>query len=79
MNMELIGMFQAYILYMRFARRAEGIKSARQVFKMAREDSRSKWQVFVSASLMEYYCSKVCVCVLFLPVMQDQKNYFTIH
>ncbi|KAK2147874.1 hypothetical protein LSH36_533g01063 [Paralvinella palmiformis] len=48
----------AYILYMRFARRAEGIKSARQVFKLAREDGRSRWQVFVAAALMEYYCSK---------------------
>ena len=31
---------------MKFARRAEGIKSARNVFKKAREDVRSKFQVF---------------------------------
>lgn len=43
---------------MKFARRAEGIKSARTVFKMAREDIRSRYHVFVSAALMEYYCSK---------------------
>jgi cleavage stimulation factor subunit 3 len=43
---------------MKFARRAEGIKSARQVFKKAREDVRSRYHVFVSAALMEYYCSK---------------------
>jgi len=43
---------------MKFARRAEGIKSARAVFKKAREDSRSKYHVYVSAALMEYYCSK---------------------
>jgi len=43
---------------MKFARRAEGIKSARAVFKKAREDVRSKYHVYVSAALMEYYCSK---------------------
>ncbi|XP_076344478.1 cleavage stimulation factor subunit su(f) isoform X2 [Tachypleus tridentatus] len=48
----------AYIQYMKFARRAEGIKSARTVFKKAREDSRSKYHVYVAAALMEYYCSK---------------------
>lgn len=49
---------QTYVQYMKFARRAEGIKSARAVFKKAREDSRSKYHVYVSAALMEYYCSK---------------------
>ncbi len=44
---------------MRFARRCEGILSARIVFKMAREDPRAGYQVFVSSALMEYYCSKV--------------------
>ncbi|XP_050315851.1 protein suppressor of forked [Anthonomus grandis grandis] len=48
----------AYIQYMKFARRAEGIKSARAVFKRAREDPRSKYHIFVCAALMEYYCSK---------------------
>lgn len=48
----------AYVQYMKFARRAEGIKSARNVFKRAREDSRSQYHIFVSAALMEYYCSK---------------------
>ncbi|XP_014240504.1 protein suppressor of forked isoform X2 [Cimex lectularius] len=47
-----------YVQYMKFARRAEGIKSARNVFKKAREDVRSKYQAFVAAALMEYYCSK---------------------
>uniref|UniRef100_A0A1B6CGC0 Cleavage stimulation factor subunit 3 n=1 Tax=Clastoptera arizonana TaxID=38151 RepID=A0A1B6CGC0_9HEMI len=47
-----------YIQYMKFARRAEGIKSARNVFKRAREDPRCKFHIFVAASLMEYYCSK---------------------
>jgi cleavage stimulation factor subunit 3 len=31
-----------FIQYMRFARRSEGIKAARQVFRMAREDGRIK-------------------------------------
>ncbi|CAG9770173.1 unnamed protein product [Ceutorhynchus assimilis] len=48
----------AYTQYMKFARRAEGIKSARSVFKRAREDPRSQYHIFVCAALMEYYCSK---------------------
>lgn len=48
----------AYIQYMKFARRVEGIQAARKVFKKAREDSRSQHHVFVAAALMEYYCSK---------------------
>lgn len=48
-----------YIQYMKFARRAEGIKSGRSIFKKAREDPRTRHHVFVSAALMEYYCSKV--------------------
>ena len=63
-----------YIQYMKFCRRAEGIKvgitrifvifqllsmqSARTVFKKAREDERSNFHVFVAAALMEYYSSK---------------------
>ncbi|XP_065826444.1 cleavage stimulation factor subunit 3-like [Oscarella lobularis] len=48
----------AYVQYMRFTRRAEGIKAARTVFKKAREDARTKSQVYVAAALMEYYCTK---------------------
>ncbi|XP_037072313.1 protein suppressor of forked-like [Pollicipes pollicipes] len=47
-----------YIQYMKFARRAEGIQSARKVFKKAREDKRSRHHMYVSAALTEYYCSK---------------------
>eukprot|EP00088_Acartia_fossae_P014893 TRINITY_DN1804_c1_g1_i2.p1 TRINITY_DN1804_c1_g1~~TRINITY_DN1804_c1_g1_i2.p1 ORF type:complete len:714 (+),score=161.43 TRINITY_DN1804_c1_g1_i2:55-2196(+) len=47
-----------YIQYLKFSRRAEGIKSARTVFKKAREDTRSNFHVYVAAALMEYYCSK---------------------
>lgn len=53
----------AYILYMKFVRRVEGIKSTRTVFRKAREDARSKCQVYVAAALMEYYCSKVSATV----------------
>lgn len=44
---------------MRFARRCEGILSARLVFKSARGDPRAGYQVYVCAALMEYFCSKV--------------------
>jgi len=47
-----------YIQYLKFTRRTEGIKSARNVFKKAREDTRSDFHVYVAAALMEYYCSK---------------------
>lgn len=43
---------------MRFLRRIEGIRSARTVFKKAREDPRSSFRVFVGAAFMEYYCTK---------------------
>ncbi|KAF9807427.1 hypothetical protein SFRURICE_005385 [Spodoptera frugiperda] len=58
LDMEDIDPTLAFVQYMKFARRAEGIKSARTVFKRAREDSRSRYHVFVAAALMEYYCSK---------------------
>ena len=50
---------QVYIQYMKFARRAEGIKAARMVFKQARDDTRVQYHVFIAAALLEYYCSKV--------------------
>lgn len=48
----------AYIQAMRFERRTEGIKSARNLFKRAREDPRTNHQIYVAAALMEYYCTK---------------------
>ncbi|CAG0891962.1 unnamed protein product [Cyprideis torosa] len=47
-----------YIQYLRFARRAEGIKSARAVFKKAREDSRSGHAIYIASAQTEYYCSR---------------------
>ncbi|GIY24116.1 cleavage stimulation factor subunit 3 [Caerostris extrusa] len=48
----------AYIQYMKFARRAEGIKAARAIFRKTRENTKAKYHVFVAAAWMEYYCSK---------------------
>lgn len=50
---------------MKFIRRTEGVKLARQVFKRAREDSRSKLHVYVAAATIEYYCSKVGFIIFF--------------
>lgn len=47
-----------YIQYMRYSRRSEGIKPARNVFKRAREDTRIKHQAYTAAALMEYFCQK---------------------
>ncbi len=46
---------------MRFLRRAEGIRSARAIFKKARDDSRISYHVFIAAALMEYFCTKVYI------------------
>ncbi|XP_055940749.1 cleavage stimulation factor subunit 3-like isoform X2 [Argiope bruennichi] len=48
----------AYIQYMKFARRAEGIKAARTIFRKTRENAKARYHVFVAAAWMEYYCSK---------------------
>ena len=48
----------AYIQAMHFERRTDGIKSARAIFKRAREDPRIQHQIYVAAALMEYYCTK---------------------
>lgn len=48
---------------MRFLRRVEGIRSARTVFKRAREDTRISYHVFVAAAFMEYFCTKVSALV----------------
>lgn len=39
----------AWIVYMRFARRAENLKSARAVFGKARRDKWTPWEVFEAA------------------------------
>jgi len=47
-----------YCQYMRFSRRAEGVKECREVFRKARNDTRSQYHVFVCAALIEHYCNK---------------------
>ncbi len=44
---------------MNFARRTNGIKVARTIFKRAREDGRCGYQAYVAAALLEYYNTKV--------------------
>ncbi|EGT53338.1 CBN-SUF-1 protein [Caenorhabditis brenneri] len=47
-----------YIQLMRFIRRTEGPNNARIIFKRAREDKRTGYQVYVAAALMEHNCMK---------------------
>ncbi|KAJ2925795.1 hypothetical protein H1R20_g11295, partial [Candolleomyces eurysporus] len=46
----------AYIFYMRFARRAEGLQALRKVFGKARKDKWAPWEVYEASALMEYHC-----------------------
>ncbi|OCH93262.1 Suf-domain-containing protein [Obba rivulosa] len=48
----------AWIVYMRFAQRSEGLKSKRAVFAKARKDRWTPWEVYEAAALMEYHCGK---------------------
>ncbi|KAH9950118.1 Suf-domain-containing protein [Amylocystis lapponica] len=48
----------AWIMYMRFARRAEGQKSSRAVFAKARKERWTPWEVYEAAALIEYHCTK---------------------
>ena len=41
----------AWIAYMRFARRAEGLKPARNVFGKARKDKWISWEIYEAAGL----------------------------
>ncbi|KZT23187.1 Suf-domain-containing protein [Neolentinus lepideus HHB14362 ss-1] len=47
-----------YIMYIRFARRAENEKSARSIFARARKDRWTSWEVYEAHALMEYHCQK---------------------
>ncbi|KAK7434746.1 mRNA 3'-end-processing protein rna14 [Stygiomarasmius scandens] len=46
-----------WIMYMRFGRRAEGVKSSRSIFGKARKARYVPWQIFEAAALMEYHCT----------------------
>ncbi|KAF1803012.1 hypothetical protein FB192DRAFT_1421002 [Mucor lusitanicus] len=50
-----------WINYMRFARRTDGIKSARALFSRARKAANCTYHVYVSDALMEYHNSKDAV------------------
>uniref|UniRef100_A0A6G1SKG0 Cleavage stimulation factor subunit 3 n=2 Tax=Aceria tosichella TaxID=561515 RepID=A0A6G1SKG0_9ACAR len=47
-----------YIQWMRFTRRAEGLKAARTIFKKAREEKSIEHQIYTAAALMKYHCTK---------------------
>ncbi|KAI8371023.1 hypothetical protein BD560DRAFT_454479 [Blakeslea trispora] len=47
-----------WINYMRFARRSDGIKSARALFSRARKATNCTYHVYVADALMEYHNSK---------------------
>lgn len=40
-----------YIIYMRFARRAEGVKASRSLFGKARRDKYASWEVYEAGGL----------------------------
>ncbi|KZT74626.1 Suf-domain-containing protein [Daedalea quercina L-15889] len=48
----------AWVSYMRFARRAEGLKPSRSVFGKARKERWTPWEVYEAAALMEYHSNK---------------------
>jgi cleavage stimulation factor subunit 3 len=47
-----------WVMYMRFARRAEGLKAARLVFGKARKSPNPTWHIFEASALMEYHSNK---------------------
>jgi len=55
---ERIDLTLVYIQLMRFTRRTEGLRSARAVFKRARDDKRCTYHIYTAAALMEYHCTK---------------------
>ncbi|ODO03341.1 hypothetical protein L198_02186 [Cryptococcus wingfieldii CBS 7118] len=54
----MIGISVVWNMYMRFARRAEGIKSARAVFGKARKSPHLTWHVFEASAMVEYHSNK---------------------
>jgi hypothetical protein len=57
-------------------RRVKGIKAAREVFKLGREDRRAGFQLYIAAADMEYYCTKVYLYIFFREKFKD--IYFLI-
>ena len=50
-----------WIIYMRFSRRSQNIKAARQVFSRARKSNLITNHVFTASALMEFYVNKDAV------------------
>jgi cleavage stimulation factor subunit 3 len=46
----------AYVMYMRFGRRAEGVKSSRAIFGKARKDRWTPWEVYEAAGAFFRSC-----------------------
>ncbi|ORX39874.1 hypothetical protein BD324DRAFT_667355 [Kockovaella imperatae] len=47
-----------WIMYMRFAQRAEGLKAARGVFGKARKSPHVTWHTFEASAMLEYHSNK---------------------
>ncbi|KAI9638306.1 putative cleavage stimulation factor, 77kDa subunit [Dioszegia hungarica] len=47
-----------WVMYMRYARRAEGIKGARAIFAKARKSPHVTWHIYEASALMEYHVNK---------------------
>jgi cleavage stimulation factor subunit 3 len=48
----------AMIMFVRFCRRAEGLKASRALFTKMRKDRWTSWEVYEAAALTEYHCTK---------------------
>ncbi|KAH8832695.1 Suf-domain-containing protein [Flagelloscypha sp. PMI_526] len=46
-----------WIMYIRFAHRAEGLKASRKVFSNARKIKQTPWEVYEAAALLEYHAT----------------------
>jgi len=55
----------AYIVYMRFGRRAESVKSSRAIFGKARKDRWTPWEVYEAAGMCVHYLS-LCRVLIFI-------------
>ena len=69
-----------YIQYMRFVRRSEGLASLRKIFRMARQDSRVKYHVYIYAALVESNFNRASVVPmrilsLALDKFKDQSDF----
>jgi len=69
----------AYVMYMRFGRRAEGVKSSRAIFGKARKDRWTPWEVFDAAGVWNRCRSyNLLTRVLFIALMEyhcsNEKN-----